>query len=114
MKYSDLKNAVRRFPVFSGSQLGTLRSGRVLPLQLTQWFKQGLLIRLRKNLYMLNENDRAVTPSRTFLSGQMYSPSYVSLEYALSFYELIPERVADVTCISTKKTQTFRNILGTF
>ena len=116
MKYTDFKNAVRRFPVFSSSQSGGMRNGKgkVLPVQLTQWCKQGFLIRLRKNLYILNENDRAVTPSRAFLGNQLYSPSYISLEYALSFYGLIPERVADVTCVTTKKTQTFSNAFGTF
>jgi len=114
MKYTDFKNAVRRFPVFSSSQLGGLGNGMVLPVQLTHWQKQGLIIRLRKNLYILNENDRTVTPSRAFIGNQLYGPSYISLEYALSFYGLIPERVADVTSITTKKTQTFSNAFGTF
>ena len=116
MKFTDFKIAVRRFPLFSTSQLGALGDDRrrIFPTQLTQWQKQGLLVRLRRNLYMLNEHDRTVTPSRLFLANQLYSPSYVSLEYALFFYGLIPERVADLTSVTTKKTQNFANALGTF
>jgi len=38
----------------------------------------------------------------------------VSLESALSYYSLIPEAVADVTSVSTKKTSRFTNSIGNF
>ena len=41
-------------------------------------------------------------------------PSYVSLEYALNFYGLIPEHVLDVTSVTSRKTARFVNELGTF
>jgi hypothetical protein len=63
---------------------------------------------------MLNEADRKIHPSRLYLACEMYKPSYVSLEYALSFHGLIPEKVMDVTCISTKKTRRITNSFGTF
>ena len=65
-------------------------------------------------MYILNESDRKLSPSRAFIAGQLYSPSYVSMEYALSSYGLIPERAADVTSITTRKTALFSNVSGTF
>ena len=44
----------------------------------------------------------------------MLCPSYISMEYALFFYGVIPEFVADLTCITTKKTQRYKNKLGNF
>jgi len=41
-------------------------------------------------------------------------PSYVSLEYALGFYELIPEKVTVITSVTTKKTKIFKNLLADF
>lgn len=38
----------------------------------------------------------------------------MSTEYALGFYDLIPEKVEDVTSITTKKTAKFTNAFGTF
>jgi hypothetical protein len=49
-----------------------------------------------------------------FLANQLYPPSYVSTEYALAFYDIIPERVFDVTSVSTRKTNTFTNEFGHF
>jgi predicted transcriptional regulator of viral defense system len=44
----------------------------------------------------------------------MYRPSYISLHSSLSFYGLIPESVIQVTCVTTLKTSTFKNIFGEF
>ncbi|MDO8734122.1 MAG: hypothetical protein Q7K21_03070 [Elusimicrobiota bacterium] len=49
-----------------------------------------------------------------FIAKEIYSPSYISLEYALSIYGLIPERTLDITSVTAKKTAKFENKLGTF
>ena len=38
----------------------------------------------------------------------MYGPSYVSLEWALSYYEMIPEKVFNVTSMTTGKVKEFQ------
>jgi hypothetical protein len=86
----------------------------VLRNQLTKWQNRRLVIKLRKGLYVLGELDRKITPSRMFLANQLYQPSYVSNEYALGFYDIIPERVYDITSVSSKKTVTFENEFGRF
>lgn len=93
MKYFEFKNAISRFLVFSThiSHMGILR------VQLSNWEKKGLIIRLKRGLYVLNENDRKIEPSRIFLADSLYSPSYVSTAYALGYYDLIPEKVEDGT-----------------
>ncbi len=82
--------------------------------QLNRWQRRGLLMRLRKGVYLLNKSDRRIEPSDTYLANQLYAPSYVSLEYALSFYGFIPERVYVVTSVTTKKTLHFSNSIGHF
>jgi predicted transcriptional regulator of viral defense system len=47
-------------------------------------------------------------------SNVLYAPSYVSLEYVLSLYGLIPEKVAQVTAVTTRKTARFSNPIGSF
>jgi hypothetical protein len=115
MKFIDFKKRIMDFPVFSSRHLtGMGGNTQVLRNQLTEWCRKGLVIRLRKGLYVLNDTDRRITPSRLFLANQLYIPSYVSTEYALHFYDLIPERVADITSVSSKKTVTFQNYFGRF
>ncbi|MFQ5721580.1 MAG: hypothetical protein ACE5GI_03735 [Candidatus Aminicenantales bacterium] len=62
----------------------------------------------------MNESDRKIHPSQIFLANALYSPSYVSTTYALGYYDLIPERVVDLTSVTTKKTAKFANPIGTF
>lgn len=115
MKFSEFKKQVITFPVFSTSQLSYLgENEQVLRNQLTEWQAKGLVLKLRKGLYVLDEYDRRITPSLSFLANQLYQPSYVSTEYALMFYDLIPERVYDITSVSTKKTRVFENSFGRF
>jgi len=115
MRYKDFKNKIQNFPFFSTSHIFTLANNeQVLRNQLVKWQKQGLIYPLKKGLYILNEEDRKINPSRLFLANTLLSPSYISCEYALSFYDLIPEKVEDVTSATTRKTTYFKNILGTF
>ncbi len=115
MRYNDFKNRFSRFPVISTEHIYDISgSAQVLRNQLTAWQKKGLILRLRKGLYTLNAEDRKIHPSRIFLANQIYSPSYVSCEYALGYYDLIPEKVEDVTSVTTKKTASFRNAFGHF
>lgn len=115
MKYLEFKNAVRNFPIISLTHIFNIdRKTQTLKVQLRGWQKKGLVIKLKRGLYILNENDRKIEPSRIFLANALYSPSYVSTTYAFGFYDLIPEKVIDVTSITTKKTAKFTNIFGTF
>ncbi|MEO0124293.1 MAG: hypothetical protein ABIL69_09880, partial [candidate division WOR-3 bacterium] len=98
MKYLEFKNAVRNFPIISLTHIFNIdRKTQTLKVQLRGWQKKGLVIKLKRGLYILNENDRKIEPSRIFLANALYSPSYVSTTYAFGFYDLIPEKVIDVT-----------------
>jgi predicted transcriptional regulator of viral defense system len=48
------------------------------------------------------------------ISNCLYRPSYVSLESALSYYNLIPEAVYSHQAIATRKTITYETPVGTF
>jgi predicted transcriptional regulator of viral defense system len=115
MEYLKFKNSIKEFPIFStihlvnfGENIQTLRN------QLTFWQKKGLVVKLKKGLYVLNKDDRKINPSKPFIANQLLSPSYVSLQYALYFYGLIPETVKDLTSVTTRKTATFDNEFGRF
>ena len=115
MKFAEFKNMVRDLPLFSSPQVVANSGNRdVLKNQISLWKRRGLVLPLKKGLYVLNENDRRITPSREFIANQLVFPSYISLEYALSFYTIIPERVFQVTSVTPKKTETFENSFGVF
>lgn len=74
----------------------------------------GSLIRLRKGLYVFGERYRRAPLSREHLANLIYGPSYVSLDYALSRYGLIPERVENMTSVTTGENRRFRTPFGDF
>lgn len=76
--------------------------------------KKGELIRIKKGVYVLGERYRRNLYSREALANLIYGPSYISLEYALSFYGLIPERVEELTSMTCNRSKTFNNFLGRF
>lgn len=115
MRYVEFRQKVKDLPLLSGPYLKMIANAKKgFASQLLRWQKAGKIIRLKKNLYILNKNDRQIDPSRLFIARELYSPSYVSMEYALAFYGLIPERVSDITSITTKKTVVHYTPLGRF
>lgn len=65
--------------------------------------KSDLLIRLKRGLYAL----RTDPPTEEEIANQLYKPSYISFEYALSFYGLLPEMPYAITSATTKPTRNF-------
>ena len=44
-------------------------------------------------------------PPDVYLANKIYSPSYISLEFALSYHGVIPETVYEITSVTTKATR---------
>jgi hypothetical protein len=115
MDFTEFKKKLRGLPLISSRDLEVFKENNpALRNQLVRWQKKGLLAQLRRGLYILNETDRKLTPSLSFLANRLYEPSYISLEYALSRYGFIPEQAVDVTSVSTRKPTRFHNDFGSF
>ena len=75
----------------------------------------GDVVRVRKGLYVAPAfpgRPPAVDP--LVLAPLIYGPSYVSLETALSWHGLIPERVDEITSVTCKRARSFRSPVGRF
>jgi len=115
MNFTEFKEKFQELPFISARAVMALEQDpQAMRNQLTRWHKKGLIIQLKRGIYALNKGDRKVNSSRFFLANQLLWPSYVSLESALGYYGLIPEAVADVTSVTTKKTSRFTNPIGRF
>jgi hypothetical protein len=82
--------------------------------QLSRWAKKGDIVPLRKGMYAFPPEEATSAPEILTIANRLYEPSYISMEYALSLYELIPEYVPTVTSVTTRKTMSFENALGKF
>jgi len=75
-----------------------------------RYAKKGFIKRLKRSIYALND----VSVPDIYLANKLYEPSYVSLEFALSFHRVIPETVYEITSVSTKPTRQFNALGKTF
>ena len=74
--------------------------------------KAGRLIPITRGLY---ETDANIAGE--FLAGRIYGPSYLSFDYALAFYSLIPEAVYKTYTSATfqkQKSKLYKNYFGVF
>jgi len=79
--------------------------------KLTSLVKSGEYIRIKRGLYVKEGEYNLKT-----LANVIYGPSYISFEYALSHYGLIPERVEAVTSAvyNKNKDRKFDTPVGRF
>jgi predicted transcriptional regulator of viral defense system len=115
MRFDGLLRLVGDEPVFSSSLLGVVGvSRRQARLQLVRWVNSGKLIQLRRGLYALNKPFRKIEPHPFLIANRIRKGSYVSLQSALSHYNMIPEYVPVVTSVTTGRPEEARTELGTY
>ena len=115
MKWQDLLILIGSEPVFSSTFLMAGNRSRVdIQLQLSRWVKAGKLHQLKRGLYILAEPYQKVSPHPFLIANRIKNASYVSLQSALAWYDLIPEYVPVVTSVTTTRTDTFHCSEGSF
>lgn len=82
--------------------------------QVSRWIQKGWIVSLKRGLYAFNEVYQRRPVSMLYLANYLHKPSYISMEYALGMYDLIPEKITVVTSVTTKKTFTYDNTYGMF
>lgn len=82
--------------------------------RVTALLRRGDIVRVKKGLYVFGDSLRRRPYSRELLANLVYGPSFVSLDSALSFHGLIPERVEAMTSVTTKRPRAFDTPVGSF
>ncbi len=101
--------------IFSYQQLMELLCDYKKPRdKISRLLKSKEIVQIKKGLYVLGENYRKGLIQKEILANLLWGPSYISLEYALSYYNLIPEKVEAVTSICCKRKKEYKTPLGYF
>ena len=82
--------------------------------KITSLEQSGLLIRLKRGVFVVSPKVHNKPLSKELIANHLYGSSYISLQTALSFYGLLPERVYTVCSMTTKRSSSFNNSLGNF
>ena len=110
MKYNQLVDSIQR-PVFTRHEL-LLQGFSFYDYQLSLWVKKGHLLRLRKGVYAFAREVDKVEGEE--IAQVLYSPSYLSLESALSWYGFIPEMSYAYVSVTSRINRVFDNYFGRF
>jgi predicted transcriptional regulator of viral defense system len=110
-------------PVLRFAQTAYVESHNLKPLLIaytnpddliSRMVKTGELIRLKNGFFLISEKVENSPVPHEQIANLLYGPSYISFEWALSYYNLIPEGVYVITNASTTKSKTFDTPIGTF
>jgi len=83
-------------------------------MKISSMLAKGDIIRVKKGFYVFGDSLRRRPFCRELLANLIYGPSYVSLEYALHYHGLTPERVESVTSVTCGRSRTFDTPIGAF
>ncbi|MEI3455453.1 MAG: hypothetical protein V8R28_00560 [Bacteroides cellulosilyticus] len=76
--------------------------------------KQGVIIRLKRGLYVVNPEHSGKTLSSELIANHLYTPSYISMSTALRYYGLIPEAVYVHQSMTVKHSRSFQTPVGSY
>lgn len=110
----DLRHAIPFEEFDYQALMGALSSYARPRDKVTDLLVKGIVIRVKKGLYIFGEKWRRKPYSREILANLLYGPSCVSLEYALHYHGLTPERVEAVTSVTPKRGARFATPVGLF
>jgi len=115
MKTIEIKNALP-LSVFSHEMLYALLEKSVSNVndKISNLVKSGELVRLKKGFYTFSKAYLTKPIDLISIANTLYTPSYVSFDYALSYYGMIPERVSEITSATSKNEKLFETPVGRF
>lgn len=110
----DLRKAIPQEEFDYQTLLGALKGYARPRDKISDLLKKGIIIRVKKGLYVFGEGYTNRSFSKEILANLIYGPSYISLDYALQYYGLIPERVEAVTSVTIGRSRRFPTPVGLF
>ncbi|MGE4510746.1 MAG: hypothetical protein AB7D43_06570 [Sulfurimonadaceae bacterium] len=115
MKTIELRNALP-LSIFSHEMLYSLLEKSVSNVndKISNLVKSGELVRLKKGFYTFSKAYLTRPVDLISVANTLYTPSYVSFDYALSYYGMIPERVSEITSATSKNAKLFETPVGRF
>ncbi len=112
MQYNIFRSSLKDFTIFSLNDIKQV-DPRFHRRRLNEWQIKGYIKKVIKGYYIFS--DLEFNENILFeIANKIYSPSYVSFEMALSYYDLIPESVYGITSASTRRTYNFKTSIAEF
>jgi len=82
--------------------------------KISELLKSKELISIRRGLYITGPKMDLTTPEPFLIANHLRGPSYVSLESALSYWNMIPERAYEISSVTRKTSKLYKTPVGRF
>ncbi len=82
--------------------------------KISELIKAKELISIRRGLYITGPQIDLPTPEPFLIANHLRGPSYVTLESALSYWNMIPERTFEISSATIKTAKLFKTPVGRF
>ena len=82
--------------------------------KISELIKSEALISIRRGLYIAGPKLDLPTPEPFLIANHLRGPSYVSLESALSYWGMIPERAYEISSVTIKTSKLYKSSIGRF
>jgi hypothetical protein len=82
--------------------------------KISELLKSKELISLRRGLYITGPQMDLPKPEPFLIANHLRGPSYVSLESALSYWNMIPERAYEISSVTIKTSKLYKTPVGRF
>ena len=113
MDFYDFEEKMKNYPVFTASEArNVFFDQKNILVQIAFWLKKGYLEKIKNGLYILSRVKNETNPM--VLAEKIYEPSYLSLEFALNYYGIIPDIPGTYTSVTSRTTKYFKNQFGNF
>jgi len=112
MQYLEFREQLKDFIIFSLDDIKKIEPS-FHRQRLNEWQKKGYIKKVIKKYYVFSDFE-IDERSLFIIANKIFDPSYVSMESALSYYNLIPEGVYSVISITSRKTYVFKSSLAQF
>jgi predicted transcriptional regulator of viral defense system len=89
----------------------------IISKNLLRWTKSGDIIKLKNGLYLTKDTFvkyNKIDGFTELIANKLRTPSYVSLEYALSKYGILTEVVYSITSVTLKTKREYENKTGKY
>lgn len=82
--------------------------------KISELLKSKELISIRRGLYITGPKMDLPTPEPFLIANHLRGPSYVTLESALSYWNMIPERAYEISSVTIKTSKLYKTPVGRF
>lgn len=112
MKYYEFRKALKKMAVFNLTDIYKIEPG-FDARRLYEWQEKDYITKIINGHYIFT--DLEINENILYeISNKIYRHSYISLESALNYYDLIPEQPYMILSVSTRKTAAFNTQIGNF